>query len=124
MHLDLLSNLKILYKLDEGFEGWGKWLLQLFLGFPLVECFDLRALFDRRSEGESLLLPIDVELNFSSSHINVCICRTQEWPSQTERSLGVEFHVKNDKINRDEEIPYFHENILGNSRRVTNRLVH
>jgi hypothetical protein len=27
MHLDLLSNLKILHKLDEGVEGWGRWLL-------------------------------------------------------------------------------------------------
>jgi hypothetical protein len=123
MHLDLLSNLKILHELDEGVDGWGRWLLQLFLGFLPVECFDLRALFDLRSEGEYLLLPIDVEQNFSSSHIDVCICRAQEQPSQNERGLGVDFHVENDKINGNEEIPYFHRNILGNSHGATNGLV-
>jgi hypothetical protein len=76
MHLDILSNSKTLHEFDEGFEGWGWWLLRLFLGLLLVGCFDLRTLFDLQSEGESLLLSIDVELNLSSSHINVCICRT------------------------------------------------
>jgi hypothetical protein len=42
MHLDLLSNPKTFHKFDEGFDGWGSWLLRLFLRFLLpVECFDL-----------------------------------------------------------------------------------
>ena len=71
----------------------------------------------------SIVHPIDVELNFSSPHINVCILRTQERPSENERGLGVDFHVKDDKINRDKELPYFHQNILGNPHGITNRLV-
>ena len=34
-----------------------------------------------RFETESPLLPIDVELDYSNSRINVCIYHTQEWPT-------------------------------------------
>ena len=109
IHLDLLPNSKILHKFDEGVDGWGIWLLQLFHGFLPIETSDLQALFIFRSESESLLLPIDVELDYSNSRINVCFSHTQEWPSQYERGLGVDFHVENDKINGDKEIPYFYQ---------------
>ena len=75
--LNLLSNSKTLHEVDEGFHGRDGWLLWLFLGFLLpVEWFDLGALLKLQSEGKFLLLPIDIELNFSSSHIDVCIRRT------------------------------------------------
>ena len=67
----------------------GGWLLRLFLTFSLGECLDLGALFDLRSEGKLLRLPIDVELDFSGSHINVSIHGAQERPPQDERGLGV-----------------------------------
>ena len=73
-----------------------------FLDFFPVENFGLGALIDLRFEGKLLLLPIDVELDFSSSHINMCVCRTQERPSQDERGLGVNFHVEDDEINGNE----------------------
>ena len=94
-----------------------------FLGFLPVECFDLGTLFDLRSEGEPLRLPIDVELNFSGSDINVCICGTQEWPSQNEGRLGVDFHVEDDEINGNKEVPYFNRDVLCNSRGITDHLV-
>jgi len=75
MHLDLLSNLKFLYEINKGFERWGWWLLQLLVRFLSVTWFDLGALFDLQWEGEYILLLINVELNFSSSYINVCIRR-------------------------------------------------
>jgi hypothetical protein len=70
---NLLLSSKILHKFDEGI-----WLLQLFHGFLPIETSDLQALFIFRSEAEYLLLPIDVELDYSNSRINVCICHTQE----------------------------------------------
>ena len=79
--LHLLLNPLTFYILNEGFNRWDGRLLWLFLGFLLpVDCFDLRTLFDLRLEGERLLQTIDVELNFSSSHINTCICGAQERP--------------------------------------------
>jgi len=66
-----------------------------------------------RSKAESLLLLIDVELDYSNSRINVCSCHTQEWPPQYERDLGVVFHIENDEINGEKETPCFHQNILG-----------
>ena len=96
----------------------------LFLGFLPVECFDLGTLFELSSEGKPLCLPIDVELNFSGSDINVCICGTQERPSQNERHLCVDLHVEDDEINGNKEVPDFNQNVLCNSRRVTDRLVH
>ena len=39
---------------------------------------------------------------------------------QYERDHSVDFHVENDKINGDKEILYFHHNIPGNPRRMTN----
>ena len=77
-------------------------------------------MFIFRSKAESLLLSIDVELDYTNSRINLCICHTQEWPPQYERGLGVGFHVENDKINRDKEISYFHRNIFGNPHEMTN----
>jgi len=64
------------------------WLLLLFLGFLPVKCLDLGTLFKFRSEGEPLCQPIDVELNFSGSDTNVCVCGTQERPSQNEGVLA------------------------------------
>jgi len=80
-------------------------------------------MFYLRSEGEPLCLPIDVELNFSGSDVNVCICGTQERPSQNERRLGVDFHVEDDEINGNKEVLDFYRDILCNSRGVTDRLV-
>ena len=70
---NLLLSSKILHEFDEGI-----WLPQLFHGFLPIETSDLQALFIFRSEAKSLLLPIDVELDYSNSRINVCICHTQE----------------------------------------------
>ena len=123
IHLDLLPSLKILHEFDEGVVGWVIGLLQLFHGFLQVDTFDLWAFFIFRSETESLLLPIDVELDYSNSRINVCSCHAQEWPPQYERDPRVDFHVENDKINGDKEIPYFHQNILGYPRGMMNWLV-
>ena len=102
--------------------GWMASLTLSWIFFP-VENFGLGALIDLRFEGKLLFLPIDVELEFSSSHINMCVCRTQERPSQDERCLGVDFHVVNDKVDGDEEIPKLHQNVLRNSYGVVNRLV-
>ena len=54
-------------------------------------------------------MPIDVELDYSNSRINVCGCHTQEWPSQYERDLGVDFHIENDEINevKEERKPHY-----------------
>jgi hypothetical protein len=51
-------------------------LLLLFLGFLLGKSSDLGTLFDLRSEDELLRLPINIELDFSGSNINVCIYGT------------------------------------------------
>ena len=91
-----------------------------FSDFFSVDCFDLRALFNLRLEGERLLLTIDVELNFSSSHIDTCVCGTQEWTPKDERCLGVNFHVEDDEVYGDEEIPDFHRNVFRYSRGVAN----
>ena len=99
------------------------WLLLLFLGFLPVECFDLGTLFDLRSEGEPLCPPIDIELDFSGSNINVCVYDTQEWPSQNEGRLVIDFHVEDDEINGNKEVPDFNQNVLCNSRGVTDCLV-
>ena len=63
-------------------------------------------------------MPVDVELDYSGSHINMCNCHTQEWPSQDERRLSVDFHVENDKVDGDKEIPDLDRNILCNPRGV------
>ena len=94
IHLNLLLSSKILHEFDEGI-----WLLQLFHRFLSVENFDLWAWFILRSKTESLLLPIDVELDYSNSRINVCSCHAQEWPPQYERDPSIDFHVENGKIN-------------------------
>ena len=57
-------------------------------------------------------LSIDVELDFSISHIDVCVCCAQERPSQDERHLGVDFHVVNDEVDGNEEIPSLDRNVL------------
>jgi hypothetical protein len=41
MHLDLLPNSEIIHETDEGVDGWGRWLIRLFLWLLLVECLDL-----------------------------------------------------------------------------------
>ena len=84
---------------------------------------DLGTLFDHRSEGEPLCLPIDIELNLFGSNINVCVCSTHERPSQNEGRLGVDFHVEDDEINKNKEVPNFYRDILYNFRGVTDRLV-
>ena len=61
-------------------------------------------MFDLRFESELILLSIDVELDFSDSYIDVCICYAQERPTQDERHLGVDFHVENDEVDSNEEI--------------------
>ena len=94
-----------------------------FSDFFPVECFDLGTLFDLRSEGEPLCLPIDIELDFSGSNINVCISGTQERPSQNEGRLGVAFQVEYDEVNGNEQVPDFNRDVLCNSRGVTDRLV-
>ena len=80
-------------------------------------------MFDLRLESECLLLTIDVELDFSGSHINVSIRRAQERPPQDERGPGVDFHVENDEIDKDEEILYFHRNVLRDPRGIVDRLI-
>ena len=87
------------------------------------DLFDLIALFDLRLEGELLLLTIDIELNFSSSNINMGICCTQEWPAQDERRLGIDFHVEHDEVDGNKEILDFHRDILCYSRGVADRLI-
>ena len=95
-----------------------------FLRFLLsIDCLNLRTLFDLRFEGDLLLLTIDVELDFSSSHIDTRVCCAQERPSQDERRLSVDFHVEGDKVDGNQEIPDFDRNVLRYSCRVTNRLV-
>ena len=83
-----------------------------FLDFFPVENFGLGALLDLWFEGKLLLLPIDVELDFSSSRINVGVCCTQERPTQDERRLGVDFHVEHDEVDGNKEILDFHRDIL------------
>ena len=77
-------------------------------------------MFDLRFEGKLLLLSIDVELDFSGSYIDVCICCALEQPAQDERRLGVEFHVENDEVDGNEEIPDLDQNVLRYSRGVAN----
>jgi len=97
---------------------------RLFLRFLLsIDCLNLRTLFDLRFEGERLLLTIDVELNFSSSHINTCVCGTQEWPPKNERCLGVNFHVEDDEVDGNKEILDFHRDVLCYSRGIANQLI-
>jgi len=67
----------------------------------------LGILFDLQTEGEPHLLPINIELNFYSSHINVCIGHTQERPLKNERGLGVVFLVKDGEINRVKKLCIF-----------------
>jgi hypothetical protein len=81
-------------------------------------------LFDLRFESDLLHLSIDVELDFSGSYIDVSVCCAQEWPAQGERRLGVVFHVENDEVDRNEEIPDFDRNVLCYCRRIANCLVH
>ena len=81
------------------------------------------ALFDLRLEGELLLLAINVELDLSSSNINMGICCAQEWPAQDERCIGVDFHVEYDEVDGNEEIPDFHWNIFCYSRGVADHFV-
>ena len=122
--LRLLLNPQTFYVLNEGFNRWDGWLLRLFLGFLLpVDCLELRTLFDLRLEGELLLLTIDVELDFSSSHIDTRVCCAQERSPQDERCLGVDLHVEDDEVDGNQEIPDFDRNVLRYSCRVTNRLV-
>ena len=80
-------------------------------------------MFDLRFEGKLLLLAINVELNLSSSDINMGICYAQEWPAQDERCLGVNFHVEYDEVDGNEEIPDFHQDIFCYSRGIADRLV-
>ena len=94
-----------------------------FLDFFPVENFGLGALLDLWFEGKRLLLTIDVELDFSGSHMNTCICGAQEQPPKDERCLGVNFHVEDDEVYGNKEIPGFHQNVLRYSRGVANRLV-
>ena len=95
-----------------------------FLGFLLpTDLFDLVALFDLRFEGELLLLTINVELNFSSSDIDMGVCCTQERPAQDERRRGVDFHDENDEVDGNKEIPDFHRDILCYSHGIADRLI-
>ena len=80
-------------------------------------------LFDLRFEGELLLLTINVELNLSSPDINMSVRCAQEWPTQNERRLGVDFHVEYDEVDGNIEIPDFHRDILCYSRGILDRLV-
>ena len=81
------------------------------------------ALFDLRFEGELLLLSIDVELDFSGPDINVGVCCAQEWSTQDERHIGVDFHVEYDELNGNKEISDFHQDILCYSRGIADRLI-
>jgi len=62
-------------------------------------------LFDLRFESELLLLTINVELNLSSPDINMSVCCAQERPARNEWRLGVDFHVENEEVDGNEEIP-------------------
>jgi hypothetical protein len=46
----------------------------------------------------SLFLPVDMESDFSSSNINVCICGAQKGSSKDEGCLYVLLHVKHHEI--------------------------
>ena len=66
-------------------------------------------------------LTFGLKVNFSGSHINVCIRRTQERPSQNEGRLGIDFHVEYDEVNGNEEIPDSHQDIFCYSRGIADR---
>ena len=83
-----------------------RWLHLLFL--PL----QFRALFQSWLEGKLLFLPIDVESDFSSSNINVCICSAQEGSPKYEGCLHVFLHIKHYKIDWHKQVSYFYQNIL------------
>ena len=68
-------------------------------------------------------MPIDVELDFSGSDINMGICFAQEWPARDERRLGVDFHVEHDKVDGNKEVPDLLWDILYYSRGIADRLV-
>ena len=57
------------------------------------------------------------------TNINMGVCCTQKWPTQDELHLGVDFHVDYDKVDRNEVIPDFYQNVLCYSRGVADHLV-
>ena len=74
-------------------------------------------------EVEFLLGPIDGELNFSSSNINMCLGSAKQWSPKDEGDLLVNFDVKNFEIHRNEEITYLDRDVLSYSRWMANRLI-
>ena len=75
-------------------------------------------------EVEFLLGPIDGELNFFGSNINMCLDSAEEWSPKDEGNLLVNFHVKNYEIYKNEEIMYLDTDVLRYSHWMANRLIH
>ena len=61
----------------------------------------LSALFHFRSEVKHFPSAIEVEMDLSSSDINVGLYGAQEWPPQDERRLAVDLHAQHHKIHWD-----------------------
>jgi hypothetical protein len=64
---------------------------------------------------------IDVEMDYSSSNINVCSHGAEEWSPKDERRFFSELHVQHHKVDRDEIVLDFHWNVFRDSCRVVNR---
>ena len=60
------------------------------------------ALFLLGLEREFFFFPIDVEADFSNSHIVVCSNSAQEWPPKDEQCLFWYFHVEHYEVYWDE----------------------
>jgi len=65
---------------------------------------------------EFLLGPIDGELNFFGSNINMCLGSAKEWSPKDEGALLVNFHVKNYEIHRNEKITYLDRDVVSYTR--------
>ena len=61
--------------------------------------FRLGALLLSWFDSESLLFPVDMEPDFSSPNINLCVCGAKKGPPKNEGRLCVFLHVKHHKVN-------------------------
>ncbi len=80
---------------------------------------DHGALLRPRLKLKLFFLAIDVETDTPRSNVNVGLCSAKEWTPQDEWRLLPCVHVQHNEVNRDEEIPYLHWNILHYPCRVT-----
>ena len=51
-------------------------------------------------------------VEFSTTHIDVCICNTQKWSPKNERHFHVDLHIEHYELGRDEAILDSHKNVL------------